>query len=79
MGEEDGEPPRQLKAFARVSLPPGQSTAVHFWLTRHDLSSWDSPADGWVRPAGQFTVYAGDSSALAGLPLRGGFTGPGGR
>jgi hypothetical protein len=25
-------------------------------------------------PAGQFGVYLGDSSALAGLPLHGGFT-----
>ena len=65
-----GEPPRQLKGFARVTLRPGQSATVSFPLTGHDLSYWDDAANGWVVPAGAFTVYVGDSSALAGLPLR---------
>ena len=64
------EPPRQLKGFARVSLAPGQSARVSFPLTGHDLSYWDDAANGWVVPAGTFTVYLGDSSALASLPLR---------
>jgi hypothetical protein len=42
-------------------------------LTGHDLSYWDDAANGWVLPDGQFRVYVGDSSALANLPLRGGF------
>ena len=69
-----GEPPRQLKGFQKVTLRPGQSTTVRFTLTGHDLSYWDDKADGWVVPDGQFGVYLGDSSALASLPLRGGFT-----
>ena len=68
------EPPRQLKGFQKVTLQPGQSATVRFSLNRHDLSYWNSAANGWVVPAGQFGVYLGDSSALAGLPLRGGFT-----
>ncbi len=49
------------------------------WLDRsrpagHDLSYWDDAAGGWARAAGRYQVYVGDSSALAGLPLRGGFT-----
>ncbi len=69
-----GEPPRQLKGFQKVTLQPGQSTTVHFSLSGHDLSYWDDAANGWVVPDGQFGVYVGDSSALADLPLRGGFT-----
>ncbi|HEY1699908.1 MAG TPA: glycoside hydrolase family 3 C-terminal domain-containing protein [Trebonia sp.] len=69
-----GEPPRQLKGYQRVSLKPGQSATVHFTLTGHDLSYWDDAANGWVVPDGAFGVYVGDSSALASLPLRGGFT-----
>jgi beta-glucosidase len=65
-----GEPPRQLKGFARVTLSPGQSATLSFPLTGHDLSYWDDAAGGWVVPAGPFMVYAGDSSALASLPLR---------
>ena len=68
-----GEPPRQLKGFQKVTLQPGQSTTVRFGLTGHDLSYWDSAASGWVLPDGRYGVYVGDSSALAGLPLRGGF------
>jgi hypothetical protein len=47
---------------------------VHFSLTGHDLSYWNDSANGWVVPDGTFGVYVGDSSALANLPLRGGFT-----
>jgi beta-glucosidase len=68
------EPPRQLKGFRKVTLKPGQSTTVRFQLTGHDLSYWDSAASGWVLPDGRYGVYVGDSSALANLPLRGGFT-----
>ncbi len=67
------EPPRQLKGFQKVTLQPGQSATVRFSLNGHDLSYWNSAANGWVVPAGQFGVYVGDSSALAGLPLHGGF------
>ena len=66
-----GEPPRQLKGFRRVTLRPGQSATVRFTLTRHDLSYWSDAANGWVEPAGTFSVYVGDSSALNNLPLRG--------
>jgi beta-glucosidase len=69
-----GEPPRQLKGFRKVTLQPGQSTTVHFSLSGHDLSYWSDAANGWVVPDGQFSVYVGDSSAAANLPLQGGFT-----
>ena len=58
-------------------LRPGQSATVRFSLNGHDLSYWNSAANGWVVPAGQFGVYLGDSSALAGLPRRDGLTVPG--
>jgi beta-glucosidase len=73
-----GEPPRQLKGFQKVTLGPGRSTVVSFTLDGHDLSYWSDSANGWVVPAGGFRVYVGDSSALSGLPLRGGFTVTGG-
>src|SRR6202453_2889054 len=69
-----GEPPRQLKGFQKVTLKPGQSTTVHFTLSGQDLSYWDDTANGWVLPDGTFGVDVGDSSAVANLPLRGGFT-----
>jgi beta-glucosidase len=68
-----GEPPRQLKGFQKVTLRPGQSATVHFSLSGHDLSYWNDSANGWVLPDGRFSVYVGDSSAPANLPLRGSF------
>jgi beta-glucosidase len=69
-----GQPPRQLDGFQRVTLRPGQSTIVRFRLNGHELSYWNDAANGWVVPTGRFGIYVGDSSALAGLPLRGSFT-----
>jgi beta-glucosidase len=76
-----GEPPRQLKGFQRVSLAPGRSERVTFTLSPSDLQWFDTSAPGasatgggWSQSAGAYQVYVGDSSALAGLPLRGGFT-----
>lgn len=68
-----GEPPRQLKGFQKVFLQPGQSARVNFTLTGQGLSWYDSTAGAWTVPAGGYQVYVGDSSDLAGLPLRGSF------
>jgi beta-glucosidase len=69
-----GEPARQLEGYQRVTLQSGQSATVRFPLTGHALSYFDTSANGWVVPDGDFTVYVGDSSALANLPLQQGFT-----
>ena len=69
-----GEPPRQLEGFQRVSLAPGASARVSFVITPQDMSWWSDAANGWTQTAGRYQVYVGDSSALAGLPLRGSFT-----
>ena len=68
-----GEPVRQLEGFDRVMLDPGQSKTVSFPLTGHQLSFYDTGANGWVLPTGDFTVQVGDSSASANLPLQGSF------
>jgi len=69
-----GEPPRQLEGFRRVTLLPGKSRTVRFAITGHELSYFNTAADGWTLPDGRFSVYVGDSSALASLPLHGRFT-----
>jgi beta-glucosidase len=69
-----GEPPRQLAGYQRVSLNPGQSAQVHFTIDARSLSYWSDSANAYVVPTGAFTVYAGDSSALANLPLQGSLT-----
>jgi beta-glucosidase len=66
-----GEPPRQLEGFKRVTLQPGKSETVTFAITGHELSYFNTTANGWTLPNGQFSIYVGDSSALTSLPLRG--------
>lgn len=62
-----GEPPLQLKGFQKVTLNAGQSSQVHFTLSPHDLSYWDSTAQTWVVTDGTYRIMVGDSSAN--LPL----------
>ncbi|HEY6525111.1 MAG TPA: glycoside hydrolase family 3 C-terminal domain-containing protein [Solirubrobacteraceae bacterium] len=68
-----GEPPRQLVGFQRVSLGAGKSAQVTFTLTPRDTWWWDDSANGWNQSTGQYGLFVGDSSALSGLPLHGGF------
>jgi beta-glucosidase len=68
----NGEPPRQLKNFQRVTLNPGQAQTVHFTVTTRDLSIWDTASSAWRAPAGAYSIMVGDSSRN--LPLTGTLT-----
>jgi beta-glucosidase-like glycosyl hydrolase len=63
------DPPNQLKGFQRVMLNPGQSTAVSFPLTIHDLASWSPTDNQWEAQAGSYSIKVGDASNN--LPLTG--------
>jgi len=55
-------PTRELKAFAKVELDPGETTAVHFVLTPRDLSYWSTVQNDWVLEGGEFELAVGASS-----------------
>ena len=55
-------PVRELKAFAKVALDPGESQRVDLVLTERDLSYWSTRAGGWVLEPGTFEVAVGASS-----------------
>lgn len=57
-----GTPPQQLRGFEKVLLQAGEKKTVSFELMRRDLSYWDVVSQGWVIPAGEFTLSAGLSS-----------------
>lgn len=62
-------PVRELKAFRRVHLEPGESTMLEFSLNADDVSYYDNRAGAVLEP-GEFRVgVGGDSSA----PLSAGF------
>jgi beta-glucosidase len=60
-----GEPPKQLKGFAKVSLNPGETRRVSITLQDRAFSIWNGQ---WVTVPGKHTVLVGDSSRN--LPLQ---------
>ncbi|OLE22741.1 MAG: glycosyl hydrolase [Actinobacteria bacterium 13_1_20CM_3_71_11] len=64
-----GEPPRQLKGFAKVSLNPGETRRVSITLQDRAFSVWNGQ---WTTVPGKHTVLVGDSSRN--LPLQGAIT-----
>ncbi|TWP48026.1 glycosyl hydrolase [Lentzea tibetensis] len=64
-----GEPPRQLKAFAKVELKPGESKRVRLTLDERAFSIWDTAKHAWAKQPGRHQISVGTSSRD--LPLKG--------
>jgi beta-glucosidase len=60
-GASTEQPVRTLKGFARITLEPGQSQAVHFPLGFAELSFYNAKVQRVVEPA-DYTVFIGGSS-----------------
>ncbi len=55
-------PEKELKAFAKVSLEPGETKTVTLALNRESLAYYDDGEQGWVAEVGEFEVLVGRSS-----------------
>ena len=55
-------PRRELRAFAKVDLEPGESRAVQLRLDRRAYSHWDTAISGWRVKGGQYIVAVGRSA-----------------
>jgi beta-glucosidase len=55
-------PERELKAFAKVDLAPGETRELTFDLTARDLAYWHPVLRRWVVEGGEFVVSVGASS-----------------
>lgn len=55
-------PIRELKAFAKVDLGPGETKAVTMRLTGRDLAYWSTRINGWELEGGAFSIHVGASS-----------------
>ncbi|WP_246058362.1 fibronectin type III-like domain-contianing protein [Litorilituus lipolyticus] len=55
-------PLKELKAFEKVWLSPGESKQVTLKLNTRDLSFWDVKQNNWLAEKGEFTVLVGNSS-----------------
>jgi len=62
---------RDLKAFARVHLEPGETRTVPLEVRADDLAYWDVGSGEWVVEPIGYDVAVGPSSAD--LPLTGSF------
>ena len=61
--------PRELKAFEKMSLRPGERKAVTLHVSRQDLAYWnEAKPGGWDVLPGAYTIEVGGSSRA--LPLR---------
>jgi beta-glucosidase len=55
-------PPKELKAFAKVTLLPGESTTVSFVLDRRAFAFYDPDQKGWCVEPGEYEILVGSSS-----------------
>ncbi|MFF0761654.1 glycoside hydrolase family 3 C-terminal domain-containing protein [Streptomyces sp. NPDC003737] len=59
----DQQPLKQLKAYSRVSLKPGETKTVRLALRTPDLAHWDVTRSKWVVETAAYDVMVGSSSA----------------
>jgi beta-glucosidase len=57
-----GEPPNQLKGFAKVSLAPGRRKRVKMLLDASSFAAFSPSAGTWVVAPGTYTLRVGTSS-----------------
>ncbi|RZS52175.1 beta-glucosidase [Sphaerotilus mobilis] len=56
-------PPQELKAFAKLSLQPGESRTVRLTLDMRAFAAYDVDRAAWWAEAGDFEIRVGSSSA----------------
>ena len=65
---KNGEPPRQLRAFTRVELKPGQTKQAILNLDKRSFAIYDVATHQWTGPDGAYKIFVGTSSRD--LPLQ---------
>jgi beta-glucosidase len=56
-------PPKELKAFAKVWLDPGESATAELTLDARAFAYWDPSASDWHVAPGTYELHVGRSSA----------------
>jgi beta-glucosidase len=59
---KNGEPPHQLRAFAKVLLKAGETKPVSLLLDGRAFSIFDASVHHWITPDGSYEVLVGTSS-----------------
>ncbi|MFZ0745346.1 MAG: glycoside hydrolase family 3 C-terminal domain-containing protein [Terracidiphilus sp.] len=58
----NGEPPHELRAFAKVQLDPGETRPVSLELNDRSFSIFDPSQHHWISPPGTYEILVGTSS-----------------
>jgi beta-glucosidase len=56
-------PVKELKAFRKINLAPGEEQTVDFKISVKELQFYDDNQKKWIAEPGKFSVYIGASSA----------------
>lgn len=56
-------PVKELRAFEKIGLAPGEKKTLKFTLSARDLAYYDVHARQWVSTPGAYRIYLGSSSA----------------
>ncbi len=56
-------PDKELRAFAKLALEPGETGSARMTLDRRAFAFWDPEAGDWTLEAGDFELLVGSSSA----------------
>ena len=62
-GSKVDRPVKDLKAFAKVALKPGETRTVPLEVKAENLAYWDKDKNGWVVEEIDYIIYIGPSSA----------------
>lgn len=55
-------PQKELKAFTKIALAPGEKQQVHFVLEERDFAYYNTKYNKWVAETGYFQIVIGSSS-----------------
>ena len=61
-GAKVTRPERELKAFQKLRLAPGETKQVTLTLNPRSFSYWDESTHNWKMDAAKFQIHVGDSS-----------------
>jgi beta-glucosidase len=56
------KPPKELKAFKKIALLPGEQKSVEFLLTKRELESYDDLLERWYAEPDNYQILVGNSS-----------------
>lgn len=55
-------PRRELRAFEKVTIEPGEAARIQFTLDARAYANWDTETSGWVVLAGEYLIEVGHSA-----------------